>query len=96
MRVPIYLFRARHPALVAGKITRGKLMQAEIHPKYAAITAKCSCGNVVETRSSLCRDINLDVCSQCHPFYTGRQKVAETGGRVDRFKQRFGSRSLKR
>lgn len=71
-------------------------MKADIHPKYDAITAKCSCGNVVETRSSLCRDINLDVCSQCHPFYTGRQKVAETGGRVDRFKQRFGSRSLKR
>jgi large subunit ribosomal protein L31 len=43
----------------------------------------------------LCRDINLDVCAACHPFYTGRQKVAETGGRIDRFKQRFGGRGLK-
>ena len=68
-------------------------MKADIHPKYAEVTAKCSCGNVVVT--TLCRDINLDVCSACHPFYTGRQKVAETGGRIDRFKQRFGSRSLK-
>lgn len=71
-------------------------MKADIHPKYAEVTAKCSCGNIVVTRSTLCKDINLDVCSACHPFYTGRQKVAETGGRVDRFKQRFGSRSLKK
>ncbi|MEZ5539641.1 MAG: 50S ribosomal protein L31 [Pseudomonadales bacterium] len=70
-------------------------MKADIHPKYAEVTAKCSCGNTVVTRSTLCRDINLDVCAACHPFYTGRQKVAETGGRIDRFKQRFGSRGIK-
>jgi large subunit ribosomal protein L31 len=76
-------------------ITESPTMKTDIHPKYEEISAKCSCGNVVATRSTLCRDINLDVCAACHPFYTGRQKVAETGGRIDRFKQRFGSRGLK-
>jgi large subunit ribosomal protein L31 len=69
-------------------------MKSDIHPKYAAIKATCSCGNVVETSSTLGKDIHLDVCAACHPFYTGRQKVADAGGRIDRFKQRFGSRSL--
>ena len=70
-------------------------MKSDIHPKYVEISAKCSCGNVVVTRSTAGRDLNLDICSACHPFYTGRQKVADAGGRIDRFKQRFGSRSLK-
>jgi large subunit ribosomal protein L31 len=65
-------------------------MKTDIHPKYAAVKMTCSCGNVIETSSTLCRDIHLDVCSACHPFYTGRQKVADVGGRIDRFKQRFG------
>ncbi len=64
-------------------------MKAEIHPTYEEITATCSCGNVVKTRSTLCKDLSLDVCSECHPFYTGKQKVLDTGGRIDRFKQRF-------
>jgi large subunit ribosomal protein L31 len=67
-------------------------MKADIHPKYAAITATCGCGNVIKTSSTLCRDIHLDVCSQCHPFYTGKQKEASSGGRVDRFNKRFGAR----
>lgn len=67
-------------------------MKADIHPKYEEITATCSCGNVIKTRSTLCRDIQLDVCSQCHPFYTGKQKEATSGGRVDRFNKRFGAR----
>ena len=67
-------------------------MQADIQPKYEAMTATCSCGNVVETRSTLAKDITLDVCSECHPFYTGKQKTADTGGRIDRFKKRFGGR----
>ena len=70
-------------------------MKADIHPKYAVVWGFWCCGNTVVTRSTLCRDINLDVCAACHPFYTGRQKVAETGGRIDRFKQRFGSRGIK-
>ncbi|MFA0810453.1 MULTISPECIES: 50S ribosomal protein L31 [Microbulbifer] len=67
-------------------------MKADIHPNYTDITATCSCGNVVKTRSTLGKDLQIDVCSQCHPFYTGKQKQATTGGRVDRFKKRFGSR----
>ena len=64
-------------------------MKPEIHPAYAEISATCSCGNVIKTRSTLCKDLSLDVCSECHPFYTGKQKVLDTGGRIDRFKQRF-------
>lgn len=67
-------------------------MKTDIHPNYSEVTATCSCGNVVKTRSTLGKDIQLDVCSQCHPFYTGKQREASTGGRVDRFKKRFGSR----
>jgi len=70
-------------------------MKADIHPKYSDITATCSCGNVIKTRSTLTEDILLDVCSECHPFFTGKQKVLDTGGRVDRFKKRFGSRGTK-
>ena len=65
-------------------------MKQDIHPKYEAITATCSCGNVMNIRSTLGKDINLDVCSSCHPFYTGKQRNVDTGGRVDRFKKRFG------
>ncbi|KZZ33967.1 50S ribosomal protein L31, partial [Oleiphilus sp. HI0117] len=61
-------------------------------PDYQEIEAKCGCGNVIKTRSTLCKDITLDVCSACHPFYTGKQKVMDTGGRIDKFKKRFGSR----
>lgn len=67
-------------------------MREGIHPKYEDITATCSCGNVIKTRSTVGNDLQLDVCSQCHPFYTGKQKVMDTGGRIDRFQKRFGSR----
>jgi|TARA_R110001599_G_scaffold2854_2_gene15378 large subunit ribosomal protein L31 len=67
-------------------------MKEGIHPEYQAIEAKCSCGNVFKTRSTLGKDLTLDVCSACHPFYTGKQKVMDTGGRIDKFKKRFGSR----
>jgi large subunit ribosomal protein L31 len=66
-------------------------MKNDIHPKYVEINAHCSCGNVVKTRSTLGKDIHLDVCSSCHPFYTGKQKAAETGGRVDKFNKRFAT-----
>ena len=74
-------------------------MRADIHPKYNTLVATCSCGNVIETRSSLGKEtLYLDVCSACHPFYTGKQKNVDTGGRIDKFKQRFAgmSRSIKR
>ena len=67
-------------------------MKAEIHPSYTAVVATCSCGNTIETRSTLGEDFSIDVCSQCHPFFTGKQKIVDSGGRVDRFKKRFGSR----
>ena len=67
-------------------------MKEGIHPKYEDITATCSCGNVIKTRSTVGHDLQLDVRSQCHPFYTGKQKVMDTGGRIDRFQKRFGSR----
>ncbi|WP_415884686.1 50S ribosomal protein L31 [Neptuniibacter sp. QD29_5] len=71
-------------------------MKAGIHPEYAEINATCSCGNVVKTKSTLGKDIHLDVCSSCHPFYTGKQKEATSGGRIDRFNKRFGGRGMKK
>ncbi len=69
-------------------------MKADIHPGYGLIKATCSCGNIIETKSTLGKDIVIEVCSACHPFYTGKQKILDSGGRVDRFKKRFGSRKL--
>jgi large subunit ribosomal protein L31 len=65
-------------------------MKPEIHPAYQDITVKCSCGNSFQTRSTAARDLTIEVCSQCHPFYTGKQKMLDTGGRVDRFRKKYG------
>ena len=70
-------------------------MKADVHPNYETIEATCSCGAVITTRSTLCAPIHLDVCPSCHPFYTGKQKVLDTGGRIERFKARFGAVSSK-
>ncbi len=67
-------------------------MRADIHPNYTDVTANCSCGNKINTRSTLGEDFHIDVCSECHPFFTGKQKVVDTGGRIDRFNKRFGGR----
>lgn len=67
-------------------------MQSDIQPKYGDMVATCSCGNVIKTRSTMAKDISLDVCSECHPFYTGKQKVLDSGGRIDKFKKRFARR----
>lgn len=64
-------------------------MKPEIHPAYQEINVTCSCGNTFKTRSTG-SDMNLDVCSACHPFYTGKQKLVDTGGRVDKFRQKYG------
>ena len=66
-------------------------MKAEIHPKYDQITVTCSCGTSFQTRSTVGRDLHIDVCSKCHPFYTGQQKIVDTAGRVEKYKGRFGS-----
>lgn len=64
-------------------------MKENIHPKYEKTTITCACGNVIETGSTE-KDIRVEICSKCHPFFTGKQKLVDTGGRVDRFKKRFG------
>jgi large subunit ribosomal protein L31 len=68
-------------------------MREAIHPDYKDIKATCSCGNAIEIKSTLAEDIQLDVCSECHPFYTGKQKLVDTGGRVDKFRKRFGNKT---
>ncbi|MGH8478230.1 MAG: 50S ribosomal protein L31 [Gammaproteobacteria bacterium] len=67
-------------------------MKTNIHPKYGEITVTCSCGNVFKTGSTLGRDLHIDVCSSCHPFYTGKQKLVDTAGRVDKFRRKYGLR----
>ena len=66
-------------------------MKVGIHPKYNKINVVCSCGNNFKTRSTLEGTINLDVCAKCHPFYTGKQKILDTAGRVDKFRQKYGT-----
>ena len=67
-------------------------MKPEIHPNYGPTTVTCSCGNTFVTRSTASDgEIHTDVCSACHPFYTGKQKILDTGGRVARFEKRFGT-----
>ena len=66
-----------------------KRMKQGIHPNYVDCTITCACGNVIATRSTK-PEIHVEVCAKCHPFYTGKQKLVDTGGRVDRFNRRFG------
>ncbi|AAS12021.1 MULTISPECIES: 50S ribosomal protein L31 [Treponema] len=63
-------------------------MKKDIHPKYEETTVTCACGNVINTRSTV-KDIKVEICSQCHPFFTGKQKLVDTAGRIDRFKKRY-------
>ena len=66
-------------------------MKADTHPAYTETSVTCSCGNVFSTRSTLQGDdLHIDVCSQCHPFYTGKQKMLDTAGRVDKFRRKYG------
>ncbi|QXO17590.1 MULTISPECIES: 50S ribosomal protein L31 [Vibrio] len=72
-------------------------MKAGIHPEYKEVNASCSCGNTFVFKSTLGKEeMHLDVCDKCHPFYTGKQRVVDTGGRVDRFNKRFGALSSKK
>ncbi|WP_436793227.1 50S ribosomal protein L31 [Actinospongicola halichondriae] len=66
-------------------------MKTDIHPAYELVTVHCSCGNDFETRSTA-TDLRVELCSECHPFYTGKQKLVDTGGRIDRFERRYGRR----
>jgi large subunit ribosomal protein L31 len=64
-------------------------MKADIHPSYNTVKVHCACGNDFETRSTS-KDIHVEICSACHPYYTGKQKLVDTAGRVERFRQRYG------
>jgi large subunit ribosomal protein L31 len=66
-------------------------MRADIHPEYVVTTVTCSCGNSFTTRSTKA-NLHVELCSECHPFYTGKQKLVDTGGRIDRFERRYGKR----
>ncbi|HLV32533.1 MAG TPA: 50S ribosomal protein L31 [Chitinispirillaceae bacterium] len=63
-------------------------MKEKIHPKYETATFTCSCGNVIETRSTV-KSRHIDICNECHPFYTGKQKLIDSAGRVERFRKRY-------
>ena len=66
-------------------------MKAEIHPAYKELQVTCSCGNTFSSRSTLSKPLHVEVCSECHPFYTGKQKIVDTAGRVEKFNQKFGA-----
>lgn len=89
------LFSAINPRRVAprrAELYKEKavtLMKEGIHPDYKPTTIKCACGNVIETRSTK-QDIKVEICSKCHPFFTGKQKLIDSGGRVDKFNKKFG------
>ena len=69
-------------------------MKEKIHPKYEPVSIRCACGEIIETKSTR-KDISVEVCSQCHPFYTGKQKIMDTEGRVDRFNRKYGNKAAK-
>jgi large subunit ribosomal protein L31 len=71
-------------------------MKTDIHPTYEQVDVRCTCGNHFTTRSTNGRDIQVEICSNCHPFYTGRQKLMDTGGRVERFNRRRSAAATRR
>jgi len=68
-------------------------MKPEIHPEYKEVKVACSCGNNFVTGSTIGHDLHIEICAKCHPFYTGTQKLIDTAGRVDRFRQKYGQSS---
>jgi large subunit ribosomal protein L31 len=76
------------------RVTRqDNAMKVEIHPEYNEINVACSCGATWKTGSTLGKDLHVEVCSSCHPFYTGKQKIVDTAGRVEKFNQKYGKRT---
>jgi large subunit ribosomal protein L31 len=67
-------------------------MKSGIHPKYEMTTITCACGNVIETRSTV-KNIQVEICAACHPFFTGKQKLVDTAGRIERFNRKYGIKS---
>ena len=70
-------------------------MKTDIHPAYNEIAVTCSCGNKFATRSTLGKPLHIEVCSECHPFYTGTQKIVDTAGRVEKFRQKYNKGGAK-
>ena len=70
-------------------------MKTETHPTYVDTHVSCSCGNTFTTRSTKGGELRLELCNECHPFFTGKQKLVDSGGRVERFNKRYGSRAPK-
>ena len=70
-----------------------RIMKPEIHPNYTEITVTCACGESFKTRSTKKDDLHVEICSACHPFFTGKQKLVDTAGRVDRFNKRYGKKT---
>ena len=69
-------------------------MRADIHPAYNEVAVTCSCGNTFTTRSTMSKPtLHVEVCSECHPFYTGTQKIVDTAGRIDKFRQKYGTKA---
>lgn len=69
-------------------------MKPEIHPEYNEMTVTCACGETFKTRSTKKGDLHVEICSACHPFFTGKQKLVDTAGRVDRFNKRYGKKTV--
>ena len=79
------------PDALAGNVEEEPKLRKQIHPNYGPSQIVCVCGHKIETRSTV-KDYHVEICSNCHPFFTGKQKLVDTGGRIDRFERRYGRR----
>lgn len=70
-------------------------MKPEIHPEYKPVTVTCACGAIIETRSTKAEDFSIEICSECHPFFTGKQKLVDSAGRIERFRKKYGESATK-
>ncbi|MBN2343576.1 MAG: 50S ribosomal protein L31 [Deltaproteobacteria bacterium] len=70
-------------------------MKQGIHPEYKAVTVTCACGAVIETKSTKTENFSVEICSECHPFYTGKQKLVDSAGRIERFRRKYGDNATK-
>jgi large subunit ribosomal protein L31 len=88
---PLELVRKRFTLIIAGALVGRVLMKANIHPNYVDAVVKCACGETFRTRSTK-PEIHLEICSKCHPFFTGKQKLVDTAGRVERFQRKYAKK----
>jgi large subunit ribosomal protein L31 len=82
-------FTVQWKRTIAGKVCLQAMPKEKIHPNYAAVQVKCACGSHFETRSTHKGDIHVEICSACHPFFTGKQRLVDTAGRVERFRRKY-------